>query len=124
MKEILAVFIGGGLGSLTRFGLARGLNVLSPYGFPLGTFVVNIAACFILGLVVGLAEQKVVLSPLSRIFWAVGFCGGFSTFSTFSYENILLLQTGQSVTMIFYTLLSMVVCLAAVYSGQFLAARI
>lgn len=109
---------------MARFGLARGLNAFSPYGFPLGTFAVNAVACFVLGMVIGLAEQKMVLSPLSRVFWALGFCGGFSTFSTFSYENLLLFQTGQHLTLCLYSLLSLVVCFAAVFSGQFIAARI
>src|SRR5688572_6144367 len=104
--------------------MARWLNTFSPYSFPLGTFVVNITACFVLGLVVGFAEHKLLLSPLNRVFWAIGFCGGFSTFSTFSYENLLLVQTGQNGIMLLYTLLSVVVCLAAVFGGQFLAARI
>jgi CrcB protein len=124
LKVVIAVFVGGGLGSLVRFGMARWRNAYSPYSFPLGTFAVNIVACFVLGLVVGLAEQKLVLSPLTRIFWAIGFCGGFSTFSTFSYENLLLIQTGQNLIMLFYTLLSVVICLAAVFRGQFLVARI
>src|SRR4051794_29823940 len=107
MKEIIAVFVGGGLGSLVRFGLARWINGLQPaYSFPAGTFVVNITACFVLGFVVGLVDHKVLLSPLTRIFWAVGFCGGFSTFSTFSYENILLFQSGQNITSMAYSLLS------------------
>ncbi|MBK0404746.1 fluoride efflux transporter CrcB [Adhaeribacter sp. BT258] len=124
MKEIVAVFIGGGLGSLARYGLARSLNTVAGLGFPAGTFLANVLACLILGFVVGLAEQRLVFSPVMRIFWAVGFCGGFSTFSTFSYENLLLFQNGQNGTMLIYLVLSLVLCVIAVFSGQFLAAKL
>ena len=124
MKEIFAIFIGGGLGSILRYGMGRWLNAGHSYAFPVGTFAANILACFILGLVIGLAEQKMVISPVMRLFWAVGFCGGFSTFSTFSYENLLLLQTGQNGLLLLYVFLSLVLCVAATFGGQLLGVKL
>ena len=123
MKELIAVFVGGGLGSLLRFGLGRWFGAASGHTFPIGTFAVNILACFMLGLIVGLADQKQMLSPFTRLFWAVGFCGGFSTFSTFSLENLQFMQTGQFSIMLLYIGLSFLVCLAATFTGQYLAIR-
>ena len=74
MKELIYVFIGGGLGSLVRFLLGKWVNALHNSNFPFGTFTINIIACFVLGFIIGLADQKQLLSPASRLFWAVGFC--------------------------------------------------
>lgn len=123
MKEILTVFIGGGLGSIARFGIGRWLHAGNNFGFPVGTLVANVLACFILGLFIGLAEQKLVISPVARLFWTVGFCGGFSTFSTFSFENLQMLQNNQHSLVLGYTFLSLLLCLLATFSGQLLATR-
>ncbi len=124
MKELMAVFIGSGLGGLTRFGLGRWIDARHSQHFPVGTFVVNVLACFILGLVIGLADQKQMLSPTARLFLAVGFCGGFSTFSTFSSETLTLFQQGHNTSLILYTLGSILLCLAATFGGLLMAARI
>ncbi|KAA9345988.1 fluoride efflux transporter CrcB [Adhaeribacter soli] len=123
MKELFLIFVGGGLGSVVRYILGRWLNAGHQYAFPVGTFTVNVLACLILGLVIGMAEQKLQISPLTRLFWAVGFCGGFSTFSTFSYENLLMLQTNQNSLLLGYILLSLVLCVSATFGGQLLATR-
>jgi CrcB protein len=73
---------------------------------------------------IGLADHKQLLSPASRLFWAVGFCGGFSTFSAFSSETLTLIQQGQNSTMLLYILLTVVVCLTATFGGLFIAQRI
>jgi CrcB protein len=82
-----------------------------------------VIACFVLGFVIGLADQKQLLSPVARLFWAVGFCGGFSTFSAFSSETVTLFQQGQNSTMLLYILLSVVVCMTATFGGLFVAER-
>lgn len=117
MKELMLVFVGGGAGSVVRFALARVVNQFHGTSFPYGTFVVNIIACFVLGLLVGLADHRQLLSSSSRLFWTVGFCGGFSTFSAFSNETLGLLQGGFTFTALLYIGASIVVCLAAVYIG-------
>lgn len=124
MKELLYVFIGGGLGSLARHLLGRWINVFYNHNFPLGTFAVNILACFTLGVIIGLADHKQILSPAERLFWAVGFCGGFSTFSTFSSETLTLFQQGQNSIMLLYIFLSVLLCLSATFGGLFIAERI
>lgn len=124
MKELIYVFIGGGLGSLTRFLIGKKVNTFHNYNFPLGTFAINIIACFALGFVIGLADHKQLLSPLAKLFWAAGFCGGFSTFSAFSNESLTLLQNGHNTAMIFYILLSVILCITATFSGLLIAERI
>jgi CrcB protein len=124
MKELIYVFIGGGLGSLVRYLLGKWLNAFHNSTFPFGTFTINIIACFVLGFIIGLADHKQLLSPATSLFWAVGFCGGFSTFSAFTSESLSLIQQGQNSTMLLYVLLSVIVCLTATFGGLFIAERI
>ena len=124
MKEIIYVFIGGGLGSLVRFLLGKWVNAFHNSHFPFGTVVVNIIACFTLGFIIGLADHKQMLSPTTRLFWVVGFCGGFSTFSAFSSDTLTLFQQGQNSTMLLYILLSVVLCVIATFAGLFITVRV
>jgi len=124
MKELLLVFFGGGLGSMVRFSLGRWVNALHNQHFPWGTLVVNIVACFILGFVIGLADHKNVISASSRLFWTVGFCGGFSTFSTFSNETLYLIQSGLTLSLILYISLSLLLCVAAIFGGLYLGEHV
>ena len=117
MRSILLIFFGGGLGSVVRYLLGKCINTWHSYQFPLGTLVVNIAACFILGFIIGLADHRQLISPSTRLFWVVGFCGGFSTFSTFSNETLTLIQTGLTASSLLYIGLSILLCLVATYSG-------
>lgn len=121
MKNFLLVFVGGGLGSALRYFGGRWVNHYYTQSFPLATLVANVVACFLLGLVIGFADHKNVLSASSRLFWTVGVCGGFSTFSTFSQETLTLFQTGIQLTSLIYVLLSVVLCLVAVFAGQVVA---
>jgi CrcB protein len=113
------VFLGGGLGSMVRFSLGRWISALHNHHFPFGTLLVNIIACFILGLIIGLADHRQIFTPPARLFWTVGFCGGFSTFSTFSHETFYLIQGGFNLSMIAYVALSLLFCVFAVYLGLF-----
>jgi len=124
MKELLLVFFGGGLGSTVRFSLGRWVNALHNHHFPWGTLVVNVVACFILGFVIGLADHKQVISASSRLFWTVGFCGGFSTFSTFSNETLYLIQAGFTVSLVLYISLSLLLCVAAIFGGLYLGEHV
>ena len=124
MKELIAVFIGSGLGGLTRFGLGKWIDGLHGHHFPFGTFVVNVVACFALGFVIGLADHRQILSPTARLFLAVGFCGGFSTFSTFSSETLTLFQQGHNISLVLYILASVLLCVTATFGGLFIAERI
>jgi len=124
VKELLLVFFGGGLGSTVRFSLGRWVNALHNHHFPWGTLVVNVVACFILGFVIGLADHKQVISASSRLFWTVGFCGGFSTFSTFSNETLYLIQSGFTISLILYISLSLLLCVAAIFGGLYLGEHV
>ncbi len=121
MKVALLIFAGGGLGSLMRYFLGKWITDLHQLNFPLGTLVVNVVACFVLGLVVGYSDQRQLLSPDGRIFWAIGFCGGFSTFSTFSYESLQLFQQQALASGMLYIGVSVVLCLVATAGGMMIA---
>lgn len=124
LRELLLVFVGGGLGSITRFGLGKWVNTFHQHHFPFGTLVVNVVACFALGFAIGLADHRQLISPASRLFWTVGFCGGFSTFSTFSNETWTLIQNGFHFSSIVYVVTSLVLCLVAVIGGIYLGSKI
>jgi CrcB protein len=120
MKDFLLVFFGGGLGSTVRFSLGRWVNALHDHHFPWGTLVVNIVACFVLGFVIGLADHKQIISPAARLFWTVGFCGGFSTFSTFSNETLYLIQSGFTFSLVLYVTVSLLLCVGGTFGGIFI----
>lgn len=124
MKDVVLVFFGGGLGSVCRYLLARWVNTFHAHHFPFGTFAVNVVACFALGAILGFIAQKEAFSPATKMFLAVGFCGGFSTFSTFSHESVVLFQQGHYISLTAYILLSVVLCIAATLSGLFLAEKL
>lgn len=88
----LWVFIGGGLGSLCRFGLSQWLN--KPDAYPIGTWIANGLSCLVLGVLVALASKDIL--PIEyRLLLITGFCGGFSTFSTFSNELVHFIKNGE-----------------------------
>ena len=115
--NLLFVFIGGGLGSLCRYGIG---TWLSDYSFPYGTLVANFISCLLLGFFIGLASQEILKSD-ARLFLMTGFCGGFSTFSTFSGEIIALIQNGQLTSGILYIFASLAIGLLAILLGLFIA---
>jgi CrcB protein len=124
MKELITVFIGSGLGGMTRFGLGKWINSWHKTNFPLGTFSVNVIACLVLGIIIGLADYKQLISPQAKLFWMVGFCGGFSTFSAFSNEALTLLNTGLHLTSLMYIFLSIFLCILSVYFGIWIINKI
>jgi CrcB protein len=117
MKAVVLIFIGGGLGSVVRYLLNRWITALHQINFPLGTLAVNVAACFMLGLIIGLADHRQYMSTDARLFWAMGFCGGFSTFSTFSAETLALFQQPAPTAGLIYIVSSVALCLGATILG-------
>ena len=115
------VGLGGAAGSICRYLL--GLLPLKPVsGFPAITLCINIAGAFALGLIGALAGKYAKLNPQMLLFLRVGVCGGFTTFSTFSLESLVLLEDGRPVLFGGYVLLSVTLCLAGVWLGKHLIA--
>jgi len=116
-KMIVMVGLGGALGSLLRYATGVWMSKLFTSVFPFATFTVNIVGCFLIGLLYAYAEKHQWFNAEWRLLLITGFCGGLTTFSTFAYENIKLLQAGQTTYFILYTLGSFILALLAVIAG-------
>ncbi|MFZ4724707.1 MAG: fluoride efflux transporter CrcB [Paludibacter sp.] len=117
MRQLLLVGLGGFIGSIARFAVSK-LNVYMHFlAIPLGTLTVNVVGSFIIGIIVGISQKSEIISADVRLFLMVGICGGFTTFSSFSVENLMLIQNGQVFSALIYTFLSLFLGLAAVYLG-------
>ena len=119
MKQLVLVFVGGGFGSILRFIIGKHLN--SPEsGIPYGTFAANILGSLLIGIILGLAAKNDTLTSNQTLLLATGFCGGFTTFSTFAYENHVLLKSGDFTSFALYTIGSFIIGFLAVFFGMFL----
>ncbi len=119
MKQLLLVFVGGGFGSVLRYAIGKYLN--SPQdGIPYGTFAANILGSLLIGIILGLAAKNDTLTSNQTLLLATGFCGGFTTFSTFAYENHVFLKAGDFTSFALYTIASFVIGFLAVFFGLFL----
>ncbi len=116
---ILLVGAGGAIGSVARFLSQQMIARYYPSSFPWGTLIVNIVGCFIIGIVYAFGEKGNLLSPEMRLLLATGFCGGFTTFSTFAYENISLMREGELLYTFLYIAASITVGFLAAYIGIF-----
>ncbi|MCJ7468086.1 MAG: fluoride efflux transporter CrcB [Maribacter sp.] len=120
MKHFALVFLGGGIGSMLRYGISKTLNSYLHHFF-LGTFMVNIIGCLLIGLNIGFSLKGNYITENQTLLLATGFCGGFTTFSAFTFEEYTLLKDGEFLNFSIYALASVVTGLLAVFLGLWLA---
>lgn len=123
MKTILLIGSGGFIGSIARYGLQQLAQKILHWTFPIGTLVINLTGCFLIGLIYGISHKSAWLTEDWKLFLAIGICGGFTTFSSFSYENVKLLREGQSGFALLYIGASLVFGLALTWTGMFLTRK-
>jgi len=121
-QNIILVFLGGGLGSVLRFLLSKWLNPLFTTAF-LGTFSVNILGSLLIGFFIAYEQEAIIKKPMA-LFLITGFCGGFTTFSAFTAENLQLIKSNQYFQAVTYISGSMIVGIFAVVLGFYLAKQI
>ncbi|HMV27410.1 MAG TPA: fluoride efflux transporter CrcB [bacterium] len=121
MIQFILIGLGGALGAMARYGLQYVIQQRSGLLFPLGTLIVNLIGCFFIGFIMEIAEIRSAFNPQIRLFITVGLLGGFTTFSAFGYESILMMRTMEFYFSIFYIVGSIVGGLALVILGQTLA---
>ena len=120
LKQVLLIFLGGGMGSVLRYLISTQLNS-SENQLYLGTFLVNRLGCLLLGILVGLSLRSTWMTNETTLLLGVGFCGGFTTFSTFSLEVYTLLREGHFGMFLLYTGASLLVGLLLVALGIWLS---
>lgn len=119
-KQLIAIGLGGAIGSVLRYLVQLGLSRISQLSFPLGTFIVNILGCFLIGLFYAFFEKNASLSVDWRLFLITGLCGGFTTFSTYSYESLQLIRQGNYLYFFLYVIMSVALGLFATLGGLLL----
>jgi len=121
VQNLIVIAVGGALGALSRYSLGIWISNKWNQGFPLHTFIINISGAFLLGFINILFVERYALNPIWRLGIGVGFLGAFTTFSTFGYEVVTLIQEGSIYTAIWYTVFSIIVGFTGVAIGIGLA---
>jgi CrcB protein len=116
-RSLLLIGIGSFIGGICRYLLQQFVQNNYPSSIPFGTLIVNITGCFAIGLIYELADKGNLLSSEMRLFLATGVCGGYTTFSSFAYENVSMVLDGEFYYPLLYVLLSVVVGFGAVHAG-------
>lgn len=119
MKQALLVFLGGGFGSVARYWIGLKLNNFES-GIPYGTLLANVLGSLLIGIILGYTSKMGILSENHSLLLATGFCGGFTTFSSFAYENHLFIKSGDYLTMIPYLAATFILGFGAVFLGLYL----
>ncbi len=123
LKQLLLIGAGGFIGSVARYLVSRLNTHLEWFSIPVGTLAVNVLGSLLIGFLIGISEKSPLLTLELRMFLMVGLCGGFTTFSSFSGENLMLMRNGQFLTLFLYTGLSILLSFTAVYLG-FISSRL
>ncbi len=121
VSNIIWVGCGSCIGGVLRYLVSKGIQTVCDTIFPWGTFIVNVIGCLIIGLVYGYLDKGGYMNDGLRLFLTVGFCGGFTTFSTFMNENYLLFSGTENLSVLLYTGSSVLVGFFMVYLGYFLS---
>lgn len=117
IKQILLIGFGGFAGSVARYFVSKLNLTYEFYAIPVGTLSVNILGSLLIGFLAGIAEKSPVMTADLRLLLMVGLCGGFTTFSSFTNENLMLMHNGQFLSIFLYTGLSILLGFLAVYLG-------
>jgi CrcB protein len=117
VQSYVLVFLGGGLGAAARYWLSGVVHERFGSGFPYGTLIVNIVGCIIIGLVMGSMQERFLSHPSLRLFLTIGILGGFTTFSSFSYETIAMLRDGEVAYASLNVVASLVCCITGTWIG-------
>ena len=120
-KNLFFVFIGGGLGAVARYWLSGAVYNWLPSTFPYGNLVVNVSGCLLIGIFMAVMQDRFLVDPSLRVFLVIGILGGFTTFSSFSYETIALAQDREYLHASVNIMATVFGCLAATLVGQRLA---
>lgn len=118
MKQALLVFIGGGLGSVLRFWIGIKLNNIEN-AIPYGTLLANILGSLLIGIIFGYSSRTGLLTENHSLLLATGFCGGFTTFSTFAYENHIYIKAGDYFGFLPYMIFTFILAISAVFLGMY-----
>ncbi len=121
LKTIIYIAVGGAIGSVLRFFMSLFVNKYWSNNFPLATFFTNVLGCFLIGLIIGFLEKNNLTDSNLKWILVTGFCGGFTTFSTFALENVTLFQNQNSLISLLYIGMSIFLGIIAVWVGLFIS---